>query len=63
MKKIFIAAIALATLGLTSCELDREPETTLSDTNFGSRRATFVELVTDSIPTSMAFGMIPVPTT
>lgn len=34
MKKIFLTVIALATLGLTSCELDREPETTLSDNNF-----------------------------
>ena len=41
MKKIFIAAIALATLGLTSCELDREPETTLSDTNFWKSESDF----------------------
>lgn len=33
MKKILIM-IAIATMGLTSCELDREPETTLADTNF-----------------------------
>lgn len=33
MKKIFIL-MAFASLGLTGCELDRLPETTLADTNF-----------------------------
>ena len=33
MKKIFVL-IAFASFGLTGCELDRLPETTLTDTNF-----------------------------
>ncbi len=33
MKKIFLA-MAAVTLGLTGCDLDREPETTLANTNF-----------------------------
>lgn len=33
MKKIFVL-MAFASLGLTGCELDRLPETTLADTNF-----------------------------
>lgn len=34
MKKIYILAAGLAMTAMTSCELDREPQTTLSDTNF-----------------------------
>ncbi len=42
MKKIYLfVTIALGTLGLAGCELDRAPETTLSDTNFWKSESDF----------------------